>query len=341
MEQHKKRHSSIIFVFMFILGLLILLYPAIANYVNSKTQSVAIQAHNTLLEQMAAEEKRAMITAAEDYNRRLAKLENPFLLHGLVGGYDELLNAGGNGIMGYVTIDKIGVELPIYHGTSDSVLSKAAGHFQGTSLPVGGSSTHSVISAHRGLPHAKLFTDLDELEVGDVFKISVIDRVLVYEVEEILIVEPNDLSSLRIRPDSDYVTLQTCTPYAINTHRLLVHGRRIATADKPIIYVYAEAFEIDPIIVTPIVAIPMLIVLFIFLMVKYRPPKPGSYQGNPKEFLEQNPVPQSASTASQDASSVQSSSSVPDAVAESEPLGSLTDSASADYAPDSFPSDKP
>lgn len=291
MDHHKKRHSSIIFVFMFILGLLILLYPAIANYVNSKTQSVAIQAHNTLLEQMGAEAKRDMITSAEDYNRRLAKLEKPFLMHPLIGGYEELLNASGNGIMGYITIDKIGVELPIYHGTADSVLGKAAGHFQGTSLPVGGSSTHAVISAHRGLPHAKLFTDLDELEVGDVFKISVIDRVLVYEVDQILIVEPNDLSSLYITPDSDYVTLQTCTPYAINTHRLLVRGKRIATADKPIIYVYAEAFEIDPIIVTPIAAIPMLIALFIFLMIKYRAPKPGDYQGDPKDFLKNNPPP--------------------------------------------------
>ena len=180
----------------------------------------------------------------------------------------------GTDIMGYITISEIGVELPIYHGTSDSVLQIAAGHLEGTSLPVGGASTHAVISAHRGLPSAKLFTNLDQLEVGDTFTITVLDRVLTYEVDKISIVLPTETDELKIAEGKDYVTLMTCTPYGINTHRLLVRGRRVETPDQyKHLRVTAEALKIEPIIVAPIMALPMLLILLIGMLLSTRKPK--------------------------------------------------------------------
>ena len=172
--------------------------------------------------------------------------------------------------MGYITIEKIGVELPIYHGTEEGTLQIAAGHLEGSSLPIGGAGTHAVISAHRGLPSAKLFTNLDELEKGDTFTITVMNRVLTYEVDQIAIVEPEDTEKLQIVDGQDYCTLLTCTPYGINTHRLLVRGTRIATTEKPQIYVAAEAQRMDPLLVAPLVAVPMLLILLIYLLIRYR-----------------------------------------------------------------------
>ena len=169
--------------------------------------------------------------------------------------------------MGYITIEKIGVELPIYHGTSDAVLQVAAGHLEGTSLPVGGVSTHAVISAHRGLPSAKLFTNLDQLEVGDTFTITVLDRTFTYEVDNISIVLPTETDSLKVVDGKDYVTLMTCTPYGINTHRLLVRGRRITTPDKlKHIRVTSDAIKIEPLLTAPIMALPLLLVLLFWLL---------------------------------------------------------------------------
>ena len=172
--------------------------------------------------------------------------------------------------MGYITIEKIGVKLPIYHGTSDAVLNAAVGHLEGSSLPVGGQSTHAVLSAHRGLPSAKLFTDLDKLELGDTFQITVLNRVLTYEVDQIQIVEPTEISELYIRDGQDHCTLITCTPYGINTHRLLVRGTRIETILGRPVYITSNALRIDPIIVAPVVAAPILLVLLIVLLVRYR-----------------------------------------------------------------------
>ena len=164
-------------------------------------------------------------------------------------------------------LSKIGVELPIYHGTSDAVLQVAAGHLEGTSLPVGGASTHAVISAHRGLPSAKLFTNLDQLEVGDTFTITVLDRTFTYEVDNISIVLPTETDSLKVVDGKDYVTLMTCTPYGINTHRLLVRGRRITTPDKlKHIRVTSDAIKIEPILTAPIMALPLLLVLLFWLL---------------------------------------------------------------------------
>ena len=185
--------------------------------------------------------------------------------------YEELLDVNGVGIMGYIDIDAIGVELPIYHGTDSSVLNIAVGHLEGSSLPVGGESTHCVLSAHRGLPSARLFTDLDRLKTGDTFTLSVLNRLLTYEIDQILIVKPEEVDTLAIEPGQDLCTLVTCTPYGINSHRLLVRGHRVENAaPKPEIFVPADMVQIDPLVVTPIVAVPMLLVLLIFLLIRYR-----------------------------------------------------------------------
>ena len=180
-------------------------------------------------------------------------------------------NINGVGIMGYIDIDAIGVELPIYHGTSPDVLNVAVGHLEGSSLPIGGEGSHCVLSAHRGLPSARLFTDLDQLQEGDTFTITVLDRLLTYEIDQILIVEPEQVDALAITPGEDYCTLVTCTPYGINTHRLLVRGRRVENArEKAHVYVPADMVQIDPLVVTPAVAAPMLAILLVFLLVRYR-----------------------------------------------------------------------
>ena len=198
--------------------------------------------------------------------------------------YNEALKLEDTSIIGYVKIDKIGVELPIYHGTSDDVLNRGVGHLEGTSLPVGGENTHSVMSAHRGLPSAKLFTDLDRLELGDTFQIIVLDQVLTYQVDQIKIITPKEFEDLMIVEGMDYCTLFTCTPYGINTHRLLVRGIRIETiVEKPVIYVANEAFRIEPLLVMPAVAAPMLFVFLIYLMVKYRDPKKNIQQKKKEE----------------------------------------------------------
>jgi sortase A len=221
------------------------------------------------------EDYSAVFQSAYDYNDALREVDFPLRDFEQVPGYYETLKIEGTNIIGYVKIDKIGVELPIYHGTSDEVLNIGIGHLEGSSLPVGGESTHSVMSAHRGLPSAKLFTDLDRLEFGDTFQIRVLDQVLTYQVDQVKVITPREIDDLQIVEGKDYCTLFTCTPYGINTHRLLVRGVRIETiTEKPVIYVANEAFRIEPLLVTPAVAAPMVLVFLIHLMVKYRePPK--------------------------------------------------------------------
>ncbi len=273
-----KRHlSTILLVLIFLVGLCILLYPAVSDYWNSLVQSKAIVDYESVLSGMTQKDYSDQFADADAYNAAIRQVSFPLMNYGELDAradlkkYDEILNINGNGIFGYITIEKIGVELPIYHGTSDAVLNVAAGHLQGTSLPAGGPGTHCVLSAHRGLPSAKLFTDLDELALGDVFTMTVLDRVLTYEVDEILIVEPNQVDSLYVTGDEDLCTLVTCTPYGINTHRLLVQGHRIETVEeKPVIYVPADAFQIDALIIAPAVAVPMLLVLLVLLLIRYR-----------------------------------------------------------------------
>ncbi|MBQ5671629.1 MAG: class C sortase [Oscillospiraceae bacterium] len=271
----RSRKIWIILTVGFLIGISVLLYPAFSNYWNSKTSSRAIVDYEAVLQYMEPEDYSAIFQTAYDYNAALYQTEYPFRDHTTVPGYYDTLKIEGTDIIGYVKIDKIGVELPVYHGTSDRVLSKGVGHLEGTSLPVGGENTHSVMSAHRGLPSAKLFTDLDRLEIGDTFQIIVLDQVLTYQVDQIKIITPREIDDLQIVEGMDYCTLFTCTPYGINTHRLLVRGIRIETiAEKPVIYVANDAFRIEPLLVTPAVAAPMLLVFLIHLMVKYRePPK--------------------------------------------------------------------
>ena len=278
-----RRHKTVIFFTLgFLVGISLLLYPAFSNYWNSKTQSRAIVDYEAVLEHLKPEDYSAMFQAAYDYNRALYETDYPLMDYEEIPGYYDTLTLPGSSIIGYVKIDKIGVELPIYHGTSDEVLNVGVGHLEGTSLPVGGENTHSVMSAHRGLPSAKLFTDLDRLEPGDTFQITVLDQVLTYQVDQVKVITPTEVEDLLIAEGKDYCTLFTCTPYGINTHRLLVRGIRIETiTEKPIIYVANEAFRIEPLLVTPAVAAPMLLVFLIHLMVKYREP-PKKKEGDPE-----------------------------------------------------------
>ena len=273
----KKHLSTLLLVLIFIVGLAVVLYPAVSDYWNRQVQSRAIVDYEAALSNLTVKDYSDLKQAAADYNAALREVAFPLMYFDTLDdredllNYEDILNINGDGIMGYITIEKLGVELPIYHGTSAAVLNVAAGHVQGSSLPVGGSGTHCVISAHRGLPSARLFTDLDDMEVGDTFTLTVLDEVLTYEVDQILIVLPNEVEELYVTEGQDYCTLLTCTPYGINTHRLLVRGHRVETVrEKPVVYVPADAFVVDSLIVTPLIAIPMLLVLLVFLLVKYR-----------------------------------------------------------------------
>ena len=273
----KKHLSTIVLVAVFLAGVCLLLYPTVSDYWNSLHQTRAIGAYEDTLSGMTQKDYSEYFAQADAYNAALASLPTPLTGYEVldtleeVPKYRDVLDVNGMGIMGYIDIDEIGVELPIYHGTDPSVLNVAVGHLEGTSLPVGGVGTHCVLSAHRGLPSARLFTDLDRLKVGDTFTLTVLNRLLTYQVDQVLIVEPDQVEALAIDPNEDYCTLVTCTPYGINTHRLLVRGRRVENAEeKPVIYVPADMVQIDPLVVTPAVAAPMLLVLLIFLLIRYR-----------------------------------------------------------------------
>ncbi len=264
----RKNLSTIILILIFLVGLSVMLYPSVSDAVNRKHQSRAVAGYAEKVEQLSDADYQTYFDAADAYNRQLNTTPNAFYKPDLVSGYAQTLDISGTGIMGYITIPKISVELPIYHGTDEGVLQVAAGHLEGSSLPVGGAGTHAVISAHRGLPSAKLFTNLDELEVGDRFTITVLNRVLTYEVDQISIVLPTEIDQLLPTEGMDYVTLMTCTPYGINTHRLLVRGKRVETTEsQKHIRVAADAFRIEPIIVAPILAIPMLLAALVGVLV--------------------------------------------------------------------------
>mgnify|MGYP001138316592 FL=1 len=264
----RKNLSTIILILIFLVGLSVMLYPSVSDAVNRKHQSRAVAGYAEEVEQLSDADYQTYFDAADAYNRQLNTTPNAFYKPDLVSGYAQTLDISGTGIMGYITIPKISVELPIYHGTDEGVLQVAAGHLEGSSLPVGGAGTHAGISAHRGLPSAKLFTNLDELEVGDRFTITVLNRVLTYEVDQISIVLPTEIDQLLPTEGMDYVTLMTCTPYGINTHRLLVRGKRVETTEsQKHIRVAADAFRIEPIIVAPILAIPMLLAALVGVLV--------------------------------------------------------------------------
>ena len=280
-----RRHKTVIFLTLgFLVGICILLYPAFSDFWNSKTQSRAITDYESVLENLEPEDYTAIFDKAHAYNKALYETTFPLTDYPKVPGYNDTLRITDNDMIGYLKIDRIGVELPVYHGTSEKVLNKGVGHLEGSSLPVGGENTHSVMSAHRGLPSSKLFTDLDRVEKGETFQIIVLDQVLTYRVDSIKVIEPTDISDLQIIEGGDYCTLFTCTPYGVNTHRLLVRGVRIETIqEKPVLYVSNEAFRIEPLLVTPAVAAPMLLVLLIHLLVKYREPPKNTQQKRKEE----------------------------------------------------------
>ena len=265
----KNNKIGILLVLMLFVGICGLLYPSVSQYWNTKTQTRAVENYRERLESIKPEDYEVYFQEAERYNTELSELSDPLLDYHMLNGYNNIFNISGNGIMGYVSIPKLGVELPLYHGISAEVLNIACGHLEGTSLPMGGKNTHCVISAHRGLPHAKLFTELDKMEIGDTFTITVLDRTVTYQVDQIKVVRPNEIDDIQIVPDEDLCTLLTCTPYGVNSHRLLVRGTRIENA-APVLHVTSNAYRIDSLVATPVVAAPILLVLLIVLMVKYR-----------------------------------------------------------------------
>lgn len=285
----KKHSGTILLVLIFFVGLAVMLYPTISDYINQRNQTRVVNSYAQQVDGLSDADYTAYFDAADVFNQKIAADPDALYHADHFSTYSTTLDVTGTGIMGYITIPRIGVELPIYHGTSDAVLQVAAGHLEGTSLPVGGESTHAVISAHRGLPSAKLFTNLDQLEVGDTFTITVLDRVLTYEVDRISIVLPTETDLLQPVEGQDYVTLMTCTPYGINTHRLLVRGHRVNTREsQKHVRVTADATRIDPIITAPVIALPMLAVLLIWLLVTTRKrPKAGKHEkttrGDPHE----------------------------------------------------------
>ncbi|MCQ9216204.1 class C sortase [Streptococcus gallolyticus] len=267
----KENYLTISLVGILLIGLSLLLYPTVSDYWNSFHQSEAVAGYVQDVEDMSEQKKAEMLAAAQAYNQTLQTgiIPDLNLSSAETKTYDQTLDVTGTGIMAYVEIPKLNTTLPIYHGTDDSVLQVAIGHIPGTSLPVGGKGTHAVISGHRGLASAKLFTDIDRLVEGDTFMIQVLDETLTYEVDQILTVTPDDVSALAIDPEQDYVTLVTCTPYGVNTHRLLVRGHRIANQENDA-RVTSEASQVKPLMVAPFLGIFILIVLLLVVNVYRR-----------------------------------------------------------------------
>lgn len=272
MKQKKRakiNFSTIVLLLILFVGISLLLYPTVSDYWNSFHQSRAIASYADAVSQVDEIDYEEIWQEAVEYNASLLGKSSRWILtdeereH-----YNDILNVGGTGIMGYVEIPRIKVSLPIYHGVDEGVLQVAIGHIEGSSLPVGGEGTHCVISGHRGLPSAKLFTDIDELEEGDLFMMRVLDETLTYEVDQIRIVEPSELQDLEIEEEKDLCTLVTCTPYGVNSHRLLVRGHRVENQkDASSIRVTADAQQIDSRMVAIILAAVVLTVLFIWMMV--------------------------------------------------------------------------
>ena len=273
MKKKKGNHITILLVLILLVGLSLLLYPSVSDYWNSLHQTKAIAIYAEEVANLNQDQYDEIWAAAESYNAALINRDNAYLLSDAQKEeYERLLNVSGLGIMGYIEIPGIDCSLPIYHGTEESVLQIAVGHLEWSSLPVGGESTHCVLSGHRGLPSAKLFTNLDKLAEGDVFMLRVLDEVLTYKVDQVLIVEPHETDALHIVEGEDYCTLVTCTPYGINTHRLLVRGHRIENIEEAkVVRVTADAIQIEPLLVAPIVAIPILLLLLILLLLPKRP----------------------------------------------------------------------
>lgn len=275
----KRSASSILLTLVFLIGLSLLLYPTVSNYWNSMHQTHAITSYTQEVSSMSAEKYNAILARARVFNDNISNRQSLYALSDEERTeYEACLNLDNTGIMGYIEIPSIEVSLPIYHGTSDTVLNSAVGHLEWTSLPVGGKGTHCALSGHRGLPSAKLFTNLDKLAEGDVFIIRVLNEILTYEVDQIRIVNPDETEDLQIVDEKDYCTLVTCTPYGINTHRMLVRGHRIENlVDSQTVKITSDAVQVEPILIAPIIASPILLVLLIILLL---PNKKEKHRGD-------------------------------------------------------------
>lgn len=285
----KKNWSTVLVVSAFIVGLGLLVYPTFADYWNSFHQTRAIMTYSDAVSNLSKEDYTKEINKALEYNRVLANDGiNWNMSDSEKENYNSTLNFTGSGIMGYIVIDKIKVTLPIYHGTNESILQTSIGHLEGTSLPVGAFSydydegmvmdpndgSHCILTGHRGLPSAKLFSELDKLTEGDVFSLNILGETYSYQVDQIRVVEPTDMSELDIVPGMDYCTLVTCTPYGINTHRLLVRGHRTANPQGDLAII-ADAVLIDSVYVAPFIAAPIILVLVLIVLFGNRKPKKG------------------------------------------------------------------
>ncbi len=284
-KEKKKNHrvSNLVLVLILLAGAAIMAYPSFSEYWNSLHQSRAILGYAQRVAELTNDEYETIWKSALDYNERLTKLPNRWMVdhdEDLKADYETQLNADGTGNMGFITIPKIKVNLPLYHGTTDSVLQTSIGHIAGTSLPAGSThsdeedfltpdfASHCVLSGHRGLPSARLFSDLDAMEIGDIFYLTILDQTLTYEVDKVTVIEPEDMTELEIIPGKDLCTLMTCTPYGINTHRLLVRGSRIENEKKKLnVRITADGLRIDPLYVAPFLAVPVLILMVLWVLV--------------------------------------------------------------------------
>lgn len=273
MKKKNSKLTNVLVIVIFIIGLSLVLYPTVSDYWNSFHQTQAIVGYSEAVKNIDSNQFVKYWEQADAYNKSLISKANRWILsEEECKLYQNILNVSGTGILGYIEIPSIQVMLPVYHGVEESVLQIAVGHIEGSSLPVGGESTHSVLSGHRGLPSAKLFTNLDQMAEGDLFMLNVLDRTLTYQVDQILIVEPEDLSALEIEQGKDYCTLVTCTPYGVNSHRILVRGYRVDNIPEDV-QVVADALEIDPIIVATAIGAIMLALFLIVVMIATRKKK--------------------------------------------------------------------
>lgn len=275
MKKFLKKHLvEMILSLILLAGLCLLLYPTVSNWWNSMHQSQAIAGYTEAVENTSEEDLQAMLNAAYAYNEKLQNRASSFTLsEEEMAEYESLLNLGGSGVMGVIEIPVINVNLPIYHGTEEEVLQVGVGHITGSSLPVGGSGTHCLLSGHRGLPSARLFTDLDQIVEGDIFTITVLNHKITYQVDQIRIVLPEEVDQLSIVEGEDYCTLITCTPYGVNTHRILIRGRRIENAEEEFV-VHREATRVPSYLVLLAVGLPVLAIIFIGTLVYYQVKRP-------------------------------------------------------------------
>lgn len=272
----KKHLSTILLILLFFAGFCVLLYPTVSNFVNSKNQSKAIASYVNRMDEIDTSTYDAIMTEAREYNEHIKSNQGRFVISDDENDkFLHLLGSNG-GAVGYLEIDSISVTLPLYLGDSPAVLRAGGGIMPGSSLPIGGLGTHAVITGHRGLPSSRLFTDLDQVTEGDIFVLHVLNETLTYQVDQIKIVDPQDLTELDIQADKDFCTLVTCTPYGINTHRLLVRGQRIENIEhssEADYNVTPDTVQIEPMTIALIVAVPILLVIFIIIMIlKHKKP---------------------------------------------------------------------